>query len=286
MTDGYERSMQLLTLFRQRDTSQVSAAGRTIALLHGQRTQRVTLLFHGLSASPTQFIELGRKLYERGQNVLVPRLPKHGYTDRLSDALAGLTAADLRSTALRSLEIARGLGEHVTVAGFSLGGLLTAWLAQNEPIDLAVPVAPYMGLSLVPNRLAPRLARWALDRPNFFAWWNPIQRERQMPEHGYPRVATHALAQAYEIAGELRDAAAQSAPRAKRIIAVTNSREAAVSNRAVRALVSLWKTQRLNGIDTYEFVGLPISHDIVEPRKNPAIFERVYPILLKLLEVE
>ncbi len=284
MTDSYDRSQQLLAELREHDTERIAVAGRTIALLHGKRTARATVLFHGLSTSPMQFAAIALTLYQGGQNVLVPRLPKHGHADRMSDALARMTAADLRATAMQSLDIARGLGERVTVAGLSLGGLLAAWLAQNESFERAVPIAPYMGLALLPNRLAPRVMRWAQALPNFFAWWNPIMRKRQPPAHGYPRFATHSLAQAYEISLELATSAASRPPAAQRIVVVTNLHEAAVNNRAIRKLVASWKSQRSSGIETFEFSDLPISHDIVEPRGDPRIIARVYPTLLKILE--
>jgi len=284
MADTYERSQQLLEQLRRRDTERIALASRTIALVHGRRTEKATVLFHGLSTSPMQFAAIALTLHQGGHNVLVPRLPKHGHADRMSDALARLTAADLRGIATQSLEIARGLGERVTIAGLSLGGLLAAWLAQNESFDRAVPIAPYMGLALLPDRLAPRVMRWALAGPNFFAWWNPLKRRRQPPAHGYPRFATHSLAQAYEISLELANAAAERPAAAKQIVVVTNSHEAALNNRAIRKLVASWKERRESGIETYEFSDLPISHDIVEPRGDPRIIARVYPTLLKILE--
>jgi len=48
---------------------------RTELLTHGVRTPRVIVLFHGVTNCPAQFDSLGRLLYERGANVLIPRLP-------------------------------------------------------------------------------------------------------------------------------------------------------------------------------------------------------------------
>ena len=62
--------------------------GRTLTFDHGSRTERARSLLHGLSASPQQFLALAHALHERGHNVFVPRLPRHGYRNRLSEALA------------------------------------------------------------------------------------------------------------------------------------------------------------------------------------------------------
>ena len=52
-------------------------------LEHGHPTERVFVLMHGLSNCPAQFSKLGRLLFERGHNVLIPRTPYHGEKNRL-----------------------------------------------------------------------------------------------------------------------------------------------------------------------------------------------------------
>ncbi len=274
----------LLDRILARDHAGIGEGGRTIALLHAARTARSIVLFHGLSASPMQFVQIAHGLHERGYNVLVPRLPRHGYADRMSGALATLRVEDLKETARISLEAAQSLGERVTVAGFSLGGLLTSWVAQNYEIERAVPIAPFLGIAFVPNRLRSALTRTAMRMPNVFPWWNPLRRERMMPEHGYPRYASHAIAQAMVLSQEVLDAATTEPFRAKRVMVVTNAHESAVNNGAVRALVTRWKRLRPDAIETYRFDHLPISHDIIEPLYRPAIVKKVYPILLELLD--
>ena len=284
MTDVFTGAQRLLDRMLERDHDRVGEAGRTLALVHGARTARSAVLFHGLSASPMQFVQIARGLHERGYNVIVPRLPRHGYADRMSTAQATMRAEDLKAAALSSLEVARGLGERVTVAGFSLGGLLAAWTAQTQDVERAVPIAPFLGIAFVPSRLSAQLTRAALHLPNFFNWWDPVVRERQLPVHGYPRYATHALAQAMLLSHELFEAAAAGPPKAQTIMLVTNAREAAVNNRAARKLAALWRAKRPEALETYEFADLPISHDIIEPLHHPEIVEKVYPILIELLD--
>ena len=266
-----------------RDHARVSEAGRTKLLLHDEVRPLAIVLFHGLSASPTQFVRFAHELHSHGHNVIVPRLPRHGHEDRLSTALAHLTADDLRTFADDSVDLAAGLGDRVVVGGFSLGGLLTAWIAQRYPVERAVAIAPFFGISWMPNQLMGSFARLMLALPNRFHWWDPIARERQMPEHGYPRYATHAIAQSYLLAREVIADAGKGVA-AKRLVFVTNAREAAVNNRAVRALERRLRNTHPERLDHVVLTDVPFSHDIIEPLRHPQIADRVFPTLLSLIE--
>ena len=263
MNDDFAQACERLERFKARDHDLVGPSGRTLALLHPRKTPKSALLLHGLTSGPKQFVSIGQALFERGFNVIVPRLPRHGHADRLSRALADLTADELKAIAAESLEIARGLGECVTVTGFSMGGLLAAWIAQTQTIDRAVPLIPFLGVIGVPMRVAPLAASLALRMPNAFRWWDPIKRERQL-------------------AHEVLAAARTQPPRAKTIVVVTNKHESAVNNRATARLVAAWR-QRRPDVQTFSFENLPISHDIIEPQRHSWTVERVYPDLLRLL---
>jgi alpha-beta hydrolase superfamily lysophospholipase len=252
-------------------------------LLHDDVRPLAIVLYHGMSASPAQFARFAHELHAHGHNVVVPRLPRHGHRDRLSTALAHLTADDLRRFARDNVDLAAGLGERVVVAGFSLGGLLATWTAQHAPIERAVAIAPFFGISWLPNRLMGSLARMLLAMPNQFHWWNPFERERQQPEHGYPRYATHAIAQAYLLAREVFDRADEELP-ARELIFVTNEREAAVNNRAVRRMERRMRAAGAANLRHVVLSGIPYSHDIIEPLRHPQIAEQVFPTLLHLIE--
>ncbi|MGZ6127818.1 MAG: alpha/beta hydrolase [Vulcanimicrobiaceae bacterium] len=284
MNDLYDDTHHRLDRFLARDHEKIGDLGRSLVYDHGRRTARAALLLHGLSASPTQFGAIAESLFKRGYNVLVPRLPRHGYSDRMSDALAQMTAEGLTTVAAESLAIAHGLGEHVTVVGFSLGGLLAAHLAQHEPVDSVVAVAPFLGIAFVPSILRMPLVRWALRRPNRFHWWDPFLKEKQLPEHGYPRYATHAVAQGLTIAHELFESARSTPPAAARIVLVTNVRETAVNNRAVERLVSVWRKRKPQAVQTHRLENLPFSHDIIEPKRHPELARRVLGKLVELID--
>lgn len=277
---------QRLERLLERDHPAVGDKGRTITLLHGERRPRAVVLLHGLSASPPQFARFARDLYERGHNVIVPRLPRHGHADRLSTALERLRPNDLYEATAQYVAIAAELGDRVTVAGFSLGGLLAAWAAQNFDIDRAVAIAPFLGVSMLPSFMMAGVSEFMLRLPNRFPWWNPLVRDRQMPEHGYPRYSTHAVAHAFRIAsGVLREARRQP-PRAGKVVLVTNAREATVNNRAIRRLYRHWRASHPELIELLVLRGLPPSHDVVEPLRRSDLAERAYPFLLSAIDPE
>jgi carboxylesterase len=283
---AYEGAQARLQWFAARDRSaHIGELGQTLVFDHGRRVQRATLLLHGLSASPRQFYDIAQALYERGHNVFVPRLPRHGRANRLSEALATMNAAQLEACANESLEVARGLGQIVSIGGFSLGGLLTAYLAQFAHVHRAVAVSPFLGVAFVPNVLRVPLARWVLSRPNRFFWWDPFLRERQLPVHGYPRFATHAVAHGLTLAHELMEAAATNPPQAEQVVLVVNPRDSTVNKRAILRLAERWSRRRPHGVTVRRLHGLPpFVHDIIEPKRYPHVAQRVTPILVELLD--
>jgi len=278
-----EHTSTLLERFRHRDHRGISEKGRTKLLLHGETRPVAVVLFHGISASPEQFVRFAHELHARGHNVIVPRLPRHGHRNRLTLALSRLQADDLRAFAQESIELAQGLGEHVVVAGFSLGGLLATWIAQRYPVSRAVAIAPFFGMSWMPNRLTVPFTDLILKMPNIFGWWDPISRANQQPEHGYPRYASHAVGQALLLGREVF-ARAGDAVAARELILVVNARETAVNNRAVRKLAGLLHPAPGGHVEQVVLTGTPLSHDIIEPLRRPEVADRVFPELLDLID--
>jgi pimeloyl-ACP methyl ester carboxylesterase len=283
MTPIADRTNARLARLAERDHDAISPECRTKILVHGEIRPAAVVLLHGLASSPAQFARFAKDLHERGFNVIVPRLPRHGHRDRLGNALAHLTADDLRGVARESVGIARELGDRVIVAGFSLGGSLASWIALHEPVARVVAIAPFLGVSWLPNRFMPHLARALLRLPNRFAWWNPLLRERLQPEHGYPRYATHAVGQCYLLAHDVI-LQAQLGVEAEEVILVTNAREAAVNNRAIRRLEAALRAHSPRRLEHAVLRGIPFSHDVIEPLRNPRVSDKVYSQLLALIE--
>lgn len=265
------------------DDDTIHARGGTILLGHGRPTARAVLLLHGLTASPMQCDALARRLHASGDTVLVPRLPGHGARDRLTPQLRELRGQHLTDAAHEALAIARGLGTSVTVAGFSLGGLLAMWLAQRESVDHALAIAPFLGVACIPRAATVSLARALRALPNAFLWWDPILREKLMPDHGYPRYPTHAIAEALGLAAALETQARAAPPRTRRITIVTNASETAVNNAAARSLARAWEAHGTADVRLQRITGLPPSHDVIEPLRPGALARRAYRTLLPIL---
>jgi alpha-beta hydrolase superfamily lysophospholipase len=92
-------------------------------LTHGHKVARSIILMHGMSNCPKQYSVLAPLFFDRGYNVLIPRLPYSGYTNIDTDALKHLTINELCECCETMVEIALGLGEHVTFLGISVGAL-------------------------------------------------------------------------------------------------------------------------------------------------------------------
>lgn len=256
-----------------------------MVLLHGTRTPVAAVLFHGLTNNPAQFAAFTPLLHARGVNVFVPRLPLHGYRDRMTTAIASLTAEMLLDAAGEAVEIAAGLGDRVAVLGISMGALLAAHAAQFRPIDVAVPVAPSFALLQMPHVVSSLFGRLMLRLPNLFLWWDPRVRSSEPPITAYPRFSTHALMQSQRIADAVYAAARRRSPIARRIVTIVNARDPAVNNRTAQRVSSWWSSHDPAGVAYEELGGLPPLHDIVDPQQPRARTDLVYPKLLRALGV-
>lgn len=279
---AYSNALRRFSEIERRDRTACAANCLPYMLTHGRPTKRATLFLHGLSASPRQFAAIAERVYANGDNVFVPRLPRHGYPDRLTDSLKDLKADELLEHARESLKLTRGLADEVRIVGFSLGGLLALWLAEHHDVGETIAIAPLLGLAAVPPRFTPFLASLLKHAPNFFFWWNPLQREKQMPAHGYPRCASHALAESLNIATTLFRAAKTGASNSD-ITLVLNAGESAVSNSAILELAERWRARGAK-IELRRIEGLGPSHDIIEPLRVDARIAKSYPPLYALLE--
>jgi esterase/lipase len=71
-------------------------------MTHGKKVERAVVLVHGYTNCPNEFVGLRTRLYDMGYNVLVAPLPH------------------------------QGLGDKVTILGYSCGGVVTAWQHKIE----------------------------------------------------------------------------------------------------------------------------------------------------------
>jgi pimeloyl-ACP methyl ester carboxylesterase len=258
---------------------------RSTVLHHGRRTEHVTVLLHGLTASPRTWREFARVRHARGENVLIPRLPRHGHADRMSEALAGLTADELTAQCATILDAAAELGESVTVVGFSLGGAIALHAAhRDDRVHRAIAVAPFLGIKRLPRDWHAMARRMLELTPNRFLYWNPIDKGRGTPEHGYHRYTTRSLAAGLALADALREDARIGPPRARHIEIVRNAGETSVNNHAIDDLVARWRAVGGDRVHVQRLVGLGLTHDVIEPERRHAPAIRFLPMLHAMLD--
>ncbi len=284
----YPDSMQRMRalLAREHADARINPGCSSIVFEHGQRTPRSIVCLHGITSSPVQFAELGAQFHSRGYNVVIPRMPHHGYRNRLTHAQAELTVSDYAAHVDEAIALGRGLGEHLTVIGLSVGGVLAAWCAQTRPdVDLTVPIAPSFAPRGLPLRML-RALTWTLRwLPNLFVPWDYRHPDPQTTGCAYPRFSTHALAESFRLGLEVLQAASRQPPAAGSILVVTTAGDMAVNNATTRTVVRRWRKHASTRVREHVFgPELGAMHDIIGPYQPDARVEYVYPILLDLVE--
>ena len=286
MTDDlYSEGMRIAATLRDLDGPNVNPLCHTRVYTHGRRVDRSLVLLHGFTNCPQQFDELGRQFHERGWNVLIPRYPRHGYTDRLNTSIAELRADHLIALANRAAIAGAALGERLTIAGLSLGGILAGYLAQTrEGIERAVLIAPMLGLKPIPGPVLGAMSKLATLLPNFYVWWNYALKDGLGPAYGYPRFATHAYAALFDCGLTLVRSARRDAPKARSIAVITNAAEPRLDNRFTYHLVDSWRAHGAS-VETFEFAAADgLTHDLIDPGNAAQKTAYVYPIVTRLIE--
>ena len=285
--DLYEAGMEIAGQLQALDGPNVNPICGTRLYTHGHRTERALLLLHGFTNCPQQFDALGKRFHNNGWNVLIPRYPRHGYTDRLSTSISELQSDNLLAVANQSATAAAGLGDRLTVAGLSLGGVLTGHLAQtHDNVERAVLIAPMFGLKGIPGLGLSALTRLAVVLPNFFIWWDPKFKDRRGPVHGYPRFATHAYAAMFRAGTGVLKGASKARPRAREITVITNAAEPRLDNRLTYQLVEAWRRQGAQ-VTTFEFPASDrLPHDMIDPANEEQNTELAYPVVIRAISGE
>lgn len=109
----------------------------------------VAILLHGFSSGTWQYDIVAKKLYDRGYDVYVPRLPGHGYTgaDGTPDSGQIPNSRDhyrWDEFAMQVADDAATLGDRRFVVGLSGGGAAGTRMLQLAPgIERAVMMAPF-----------------------------------------------------------------------------------------------------------------------------------------------
>ncbi len=257
---------------------------RSKLLTHGARTEHVIVLIHGITNCPEQFAAFAPLFFERGYTVLIPRMPRNGLADRMTDELKNLKAEELRDCTNTMVDIACGLGDHITFLGLSVGGVMTVWAAQHRPeIEKAVVVAPSIGFT---NLGADRVSSLAIALfrllPNIGTQhFSPFS---DGPKHSYLGFSSRSFGEVMRFGKSILKSAKQERPAAQSILMVTNAADTAVNSKINRELVNFWQANGYDRLEEYEFsADKKLIHDIMDPQQVQQQTALVYPILLDLI---
>jgi esterase/lipase len=254
---------------------------------HGYKTRRVIVWFHGYTNSPAQFEQLGQLCFDQGDNVYIPRTPYHGLKDRLTLLTGKLTAEILIEFADSTIDIAGGLGESIIVGGLSMGGVITAWLAQQrQDVARAVVISPAFGTKTIPTSMIRPITEALLIVPNTFRWWDPDSMDfTSEPLHAYPRYSTRGLAQIFRLGFAVQTMARLGEPNAGSIWMVTNANDSSVNNEIADQICQYWRENASQSVHAYTFgANLNLGHDLIDPLQPNQKVDLVYPVLLDIMK--
>jgi len=280
----YAEAVKRIEALRETEPATMNPRCSLQFMSHGKKTAGVILFVHGYTSCPQQFSELGRKLFDRGYNVLIAPLPHHGLSDRMTEEQGRLAAEELARYADETVDIAQGLGKRVTMVGISAGGVTTACAAQTRS-DLyrAVIISPAFGFTMIPTTLTGAASNLFRMLPNRFDWWDSLKQAAGSPLHTYPRYSTHALAEILRLGSAIRDAARFKRPAAQSIVVVTNAADQDVNNALTRDITEEWRGKG-TALKTYEFdASLQLNHDLIDPQQPNQKTDLVYPRLVELI---
>lgn len=284
---SYLESVGRINNLRILDGKDISPDGHLIFLTHGKKMQKTIVFFHGGTNSPRQFEALGKIFYEKGYNVLIPRIPHHGLKNRMTEDYAKLSALEMTQLSDESMDIAQGLGKHISVVGLSMGANMGAWIAQNRSdVDKAVLISPFWGWKgLTISLLKPAINLLSI-LPNTFMWWNQAEKKALSgPTSAYYRFSTRGLAQIMLLGWLVIKEVRSSGPKTRSIVVITNALDDSVNEHIFDRVADYWQRHRDVKITRFEFdKSFGVLHDLIDPQQPYQKTAVVYPKLIELIE--
>ena len=277
----HAEAVALAATLTSADGADVATECRSTIIDSGVKAARSVVLLHGFTSCPAQFDTLANAYAKAGYNVVVPRLPGHGLSDRLTNQLSEVTPQQLAQTTDLAIDVAAGMGDRVTVVGLSGGGALAAWAAahRNDVAEADV-IAPLMLPKAIPDLTVAPIARVARYVPDYYLWWDGAQKEAlATPPYAYPRYSIRSLGALLALGRNAQVSITRTVP-LERLLVITNANDGAVSNDPLdsfeQAMAPVTET-----IDTYEFpASLGYRHDVVTvDGENAAQIGEIYSTL-------
>jgi pimeloyl-ACP methyl ester carboxylesterase len=262
----------------------------SIYMDQGEKSSKLIVFFHGFTNCPRQFVPLGENLFEQGYNVFIPRIPYHGYKDRLTDKQSSLSPINLVEFIADITAIAPNLGERVIFSGISGGGTMAAWAAINsDSIDKVVLMAPLLlAYDLEPWAHAP-IVHLRHFLPEYYVWWDDELRETiPGPQYAYPRFSFKSALSFLTLSYDLKvrvDNGSFKNNSSLEIVHVYTENDIAVKNEYTDDVLEKWAEKSNIYLSNYGFdASNGFNHDFIDINQPTANPDFVYPQLIDLLQ--
>lgn len=114
-----------------------SSEGFLLPQKHAQLTKGVVILFHGITATPSEMRVLAEFLHARNYSLIVPRLSGHGKdVSQLKQTHYSLWLSDVERALLEAYKLLEtSSSKNLYVIGLSLGSLLALYLATHFSVQ-------------------------------------------------------------------------------------------------------------------------------------------------------
>ena len=274
---SFADAVALVALRQAAEDSLVVAGGRSVLLTHGARTPRVFVLLHGFTDLPEQFAVVGQHLFAAGDNVYIPRLPRHGARRASMRSLGRVSAGELARFGDSCVTIASGLGDSIVVVGLSAGGVVAASVAQSHPeVRRAVLIAPAIAAGRLSDDAAHGLVVIASKLPEITRTNAPLDSSRSDYVQG---ITTHGLAQVLRLGQAVRDASGVLEPGAKEMSFLLNEADHTVSEQASIDLAQHWSAHGAR-VAIHRFpASLALPHNLMEADARGGNVGLVFPVI-------
>ena len=283
---SYEAAIKDMASFDTKEADLLRDECKSIVYSTGKKESRSIVIFHGYTNCPKQFAELGERLFKKGYNVIIPRTPGHGHSDRMTDALANVTFEDFSEYIHRSVAIGNTIGDDVTILGLSAGGTFALWAALFEPnadrfIAMA-PVAYPRGFDPILRNL---VIRYAALMPNEFKWWNDEQKNTlDGPNYAYPRYSSRSMGIVLHMASEVESALHSGTHASKVVGFVINEHDPALLPDKLLEISNLFETSGAKMVRLLFKEKEKLPHDLIDEHNIKEHKEYVYSALLKFID--
>jgi alpha-beta hydrolase superfamily lysophospholipase len=274
---SFADAVSLVARRQAADDSVVVTGGRSLLLTHGVRTPRVFVLLHGFTDLPEQFAVVGQHLFSAGDNVYIPRLPRHGARRAPMRSLGRIRAEELARFGDSCVTIASGLGDSIIVVGLSAGGAVAASVAQSHAeVRRAVLIAPAIAAGLISDDAGHGLVVVASRLPEITRTNAPIDSSRSDFVQG---ITTHGLAQVLRLGEAVREASAAREPAAKNMSFLLNEADHTVSDAAAVNLAQNWSARGAH-VSVHRFpASLALPHNVMETDARGGNVALVFPVI-------